>query len=123
MNRRLAAGDAGSATILLAAIGIAMILLAGTVAAAGSWLVGSVRADNAADQAVLAAAARVVLGQRPACQAAKEIAEANHARLSACRLDGLDAVVTVRGTSGLATFSPATWSSSTSRAGPAEGDP
>ncbi|MGH3429636.1 MAG: Rv3654c family TadE-like protein [Mycobacteriales bacterium] len=123
MNRRLTAGDAGGATILLAAIGSATILLAGTVAAAGSWLVASVRADNAADQAVLAAATRVILGERAACQEAQEIAEANHARLSACRLDGLDAVVTVQGAPGLGAFSPANWSSSTSRAGPTEADP
>ncbi|MGH3680628.1 MAG: Rv3654c family TadE-like protein, partial [Natronosporangium sp.] len=53
------------------------------------------RAQSAADLAALAGAARAVAGQTAACARAGEIVAANGARLSHCRLDGLDLTVTV----------------------------
>ena len=83
----------GSVCVLAAA---AVVLLAGIAAAAvGSAAVARHRADAAADFAALAAAATAVHGGAAACSAADRIARANGARVVACRVSGLDAVVSV----------------------------
>ncbi|MGH3802590.1 MAG: Rv3654c family TadE-like protein [Pseudonocardiaceae bacterium] len=106
-------------SVVLAVCGVAVVLLGCVVAVAGSALIASTRADSAADLAALAAASRASAGQVTACRLAQWIAEANRARVDHCRLDGLDAVVTVHGRSidGM----PPDWIRSTSRAGPAWG--
>lgn len=85
--------DRGSASLWALGVGLAVLLFAGAVAAAGSALVARHRAQSAADLGALAGAVRAAEGPGTACQWASQIVEANGARLVECRLDGLDVVV------------------------------
>ena len=82
---------------------------------AGGLLVARHRAQSAADLGALAGALRAVEGTGVACPAADRIVRANGGRLVACRVEGLDVVVTVR------VAGPAGWGSAeeSARAGPA----
>lgn len=88
-------GDRGSATVW-AALASGVILAVGLV---GVDLASSVRArhvaESAADLAALAAAGRSVEGDGAACGAARALAERSGTRISACRLEGWDALVEV----------------------------
>ena len=53
------------------------------------------RAQAAADLAALAGAARLAEGVTAACATAAALAQANHARVTACDVSGLDVVVEV----------------------------
>jgi secretion/DNA translocation related TadE-like protein len=73
-----------------------VVLLAGAVTVAGGLLVARHRAQGAADLGALAGAARAFEGETAACAAAERIAGANGASVIACRVEGLDVVLTVR---------------------------
>jgi secretion/DNA translocation related TadE-like protein len=87
--------DSGSASVWLLAAGL--VLVAGGMAGAtvGAAHVASHRARTAADLGALAGAARAIEGSDAACARAAELVAANGARLTHCRLDGLDLTVTV----------------------------
>jgi secretion/DNA translocation related TadE-like protein len=94
-NARLGS-DRGSASLWLLGVALAVVLLAGAVTVAGGLLVARHRAQAAADLGALAGAARAFEGQAAACSAAARIAAANGASVTACRVEGLDVVLTVR---------------------------
>ncbi|MCI0685706.1 MAG: flp pilus-assembly TadE/G-like family protein [Sporichthyaceae bacterium] len=81
--------DRGSATIfgLIAVVLVTLVGMAGVLL--GYAVVGRHRAAAAADLAALAGAARAVDGSAPACAVVGEVASANGASISNCRLDGL----------------------------------
>jgi secretion/DNA translocation related TadE-like protein len=87
--------DAGSATIWVLATGMVLVLVAVALAMAGAASVARHRAQAAADLTALAAALRAWDGEAAACQRAADVSARNGARLVACRLEGLDAVVAV----------------------------
>jgi secretion/DNA translocation related TadE-like protein len=85
--------DDGAATVLVLGL-CAVVLLAGTVAAAlGAVAVARHRAASAADLAALAAASRVLEGRHVACGAAELVARRADARLRSCRVEGWEVVV------------------------------
>jgi secretion/DNA translocation related TadE-like protein len=86
--------DRGGATVSALAVGLLCVSVAAVFAAAGAATVARHRAQAAADLAALAGAVHASYGQDPACAQARRIASANGARLVACRVDGLDVVVT-----------------------------
>ncbi|TDB77905.1 Rv3654c family TadE-like protein [Micromonospora sp. KC721] len=89
------AADRGGATICLLVLGLVFVLVGAFGAAIGTARLARHQARVAADFAALAAAGQALGGHGPACRAAEELAAANRARLNGCRLDGLDALVTV----------------------------
>ncbi len=102
----------------LLAVGLVLVLLAAGMATAGAASVTRHRAEAAADFAALAGAAQVLSGAAAACARATTVATANGAKLTVCRLDYYDVIVTVRVAmpGPFARFGAAT---ATSRAGPA----
>jgi secretion/DNA translocation related TadE-like protein len=113
--------DGGAASVWLLAVGL--VLVAGGMAGAtvGAAHVASHRAQAAADLGALAGAARAIEGSAPACARASQFVAANGARLTHCRLDGLDLTVTVE-----VTPAPAAGigraATATARAGPVRAD-
>lgn len=88
------AAERGSATVnALVMIGV-MTTVALVVASAGGLFAGHRTAAASADLAALAGAAAMQHGQ-PGCAAARSIAEANRARLLACRPQGKVITLTV----------------------------
>ncbi|MGB2568809.1 Rv3654c family TadE-like protein [Micromonospora citrea] len=87
--------DRGGATVCLLVVGLVFVLVGVFGAAIGSARVARHQARAAADFAALAAAGLALRGDAAACVAADELASANGARLTGCRLDGFDALVTV----------------------------
>jgi secretion/DNA translocation related TadE-like protein len=77
------------------AVGLVFVVAATTITFAASVRVAHHRASAAADLAALAAAWHTWDGEAVACERAADVTARNGARLVACRLDGLDAVVTV----------------------------
>ncbi len=109
--------DAGSATVWVLACGLVLVLAGLAGAAVGAARVARQQAKVAADLSALAGAMRAIEGASVACARAADLAASNHARLTACHVDGLDVVTTTAvtvtlhsGLSGTAT--------ATSRAGP-----
>jgi secretion/DNA translocation related TadE-like protein len=92
---RTASGDRGGAAVCLLAVGLVVVLFGTFGAAVGSARVARHQARVGADFAALAGAGRALDGVEPACAAADELARANRGRLTSCRLDGLDVIVTV----------------------------
>nr|WP_088979496.1 Rv3654c family TadE-like protein [Micromonospora coxensis] len=88
--------DRGGATVCLLVVGLVFVLVGVFGAAIGSARVARHQARAAADFAALAAAGLALRGDAAACGAADDLAAANGARLTGCRLDGLDALVTVQ---------------------------
>jgi secretion/DNA translocation related TadE-like protein len=88
-------GDRGSASLWVLGVGLAVLLFAGAVAAAGSVLVAKHRAQAAADLGALAGAVHAAEGPDVACAWAGQVTEGNGASLVECLVDGLDVVVTV----------------------------
>ncbi|MFC5944151.1 Rv3654c family TadE-like protein [Micromonospora harpali] len=86
-------GDRGGATVCLLAVGLVFVIVGVFGAAVEAARVARQRAAVAADFAALAAAAQALTGGEVACASADAVARANGARLTGCRLDGLDAVV------------------------------
>lgn len=115
-----ATADRGGATVCLLAVGLVFVLVGLFGAALGAARTARQQARVAADFGALAGAARALDGEAVACRLAGELASANRARLSACRLDGLDVLVTAE-----VTVTPLPWpartASVTSRAGPVRG--
>lgn len=94
-SRRGRPGDAGSATVWIIVTGLVFVVVASLVALVGAATLARHRARSAADLAAFGAALRSWDGEEVACAKAAEISERNHARLVECRLEGLDAIVTV----------------------------
>ncbi|MBP2364405.1 Rv3654c family TadE-like protein [Pseudonocardia parietis] len=115
---RLGADDTGVASVW-AATAAAVLLVTATVCVD---VAAAVRARHvaaaAADLSALAAAGRAVEGVDVACRVATDLAARNRAALTACRLDGWDALVEteVRRSGLLPVRGPA---SARARAGPA----
>ncbi len=86
--------DRGSATVWVLAAGLLTVLVALASSAAAAAVVARHRAEGAADLGALAGSARVFEGEGVACRVAAEIVAANGGSLVACRLDGLDLIVT-----------------------------
>ncbi|WP_239097487.1 Rv3654c family TadE-like protein, partial [Asanoa ferruginea] len=93
--RRRVAGDRGSATIWVLAVGLAFVLLGLACATVGVAAIGRHRAQTAADLGALAGAARSLEGPAAACARATDIAAANGGRVTACAVQGFDVIVTV----------------------------
>jgi secretion/DNA translocation related TadE-like protein len=114
------AADRGGATVCLLAVGLVYLLVGLFGAALGAARVARQQARAAADFGALAGAGRALDGADAACRRAGEFAGANGGRLAACRLDGLDVVVTAE-----VAVSPLPWltrtAAATSRAGPVRG--
>ncbi|MFF4891279.1 Rv3654c family TadE-like protein [Micromonospora chersina] len=112
--------ERGGATICLLAVGLVLVLVGLFGAGLGAARCARHQARNAADFAALAGAGRAIEGAGEACGRAADLAAANGARLTACRLDGLDVVATAE-----VRAAPLPWltraARATSRAGPARG--
>lgn len=87
--------DRGGASILLLAAGLVFVVVGMFGAAIGAARVARQQARVAADFGALAAAGAGLRGDEAACRRAAEFTAANSGRLTACRLDGLDVLVTV----------------------------
>jgi secretion/DNA translocation related TadE-like protein len=85
--------DRGAASLLLLAIGLALVAGGVAGAAVGAVRVGRHQARVAADLGALAGAVRVIEGEAVACARAAELVTANGGRLTSCRADGLDLIV------------------------------
>ncbi|HUR12937.1 MAG TPA: Rv3654c family TadE-like protein [Mycobacteriales bacterium] len=94
-RRRGWRGDRGFVTPFAAGLIPLLLLTGGFVAAATAVAATRHAAEAAADVAALAAARHALEGERPACDAAEHVAVENGARLVSCRLEGLEAVLTV----------------------------
>ncbi|WP_107079466.1 Rv3654c family TadE-like protein [Micromonospora sp. MH33] len=112
--------ERGGATVCLLAVGLVLVLVGLFGAGLGAARCARHQARNAADFAALGGAGRAIEGAGEACGRAAALAAANGGRLTACRLDGVDVVVTaevrVAPLPGLARTARVT-----SRAGPARG--
>ncbi|MCH7229522.1 flp pilus-assembly TadE/G-like family protein [Glycomyces sp. L485] len=98
MNLRESAserGERGSATVLSVGVVAALVLFATAFAAVGQASAARHRAQGAADAAALAGAARVLLGDGAACDAAAELVAANGAELEGCVVEDLEVTVHV----------------------------
>ncbi|MEV0697472.1 Rv3654c family TadE-like protein [Saccharopolyspora sp. NPDC050389] len=89
-------GDRGTATVLSAVLSMALVVLLCFILQLGAVTVARHRAEGAADLAALAAAAYAPHGQQIACDRANRVARGMRAELAECRMDGWDALVTVR---------------------------
>ncbi|MGY2067223.1 Rv3654c family TadE-like protein [Blastococcus sp. SYSU DS0619] len=90
--------ERGSATVWVLALSAVLALLATAAVLVGVAAVARHRAAGAADLAALAAAGRAVVGDPAACTAATDVAAANGAELTGCRVgEGgvVDVAVTV----------------------------
>lgn len=110
--------DGGSATIWALATGLVFVLVAATLSLAAAATVARHRAQAAADLAALGAAMLAWDGPAAACARAGDLSARNGASLVACRLEGLDAIVTVE----VAAVGAARWgdAQASARAGPVE---
>ncbi|MEU7551061.1 Rv3654c family TadE-like protein [Streptomyces sp. NPDC044571] len=104
--------DRGSATVWAALVATVLSAVFGGVLLLGQAVVARHRAAAAADLAALAAAATWAHGPEQACAAARRVAGAQGAALTACTVQGEVAAVTARPTTG--PFHPPI----TARAGP-----
>jgi secretion/DNA translocation related TadE-like protein len=93
-RRSLGSGrDAGSASILVLAIGLSIMMVAMGVMAVGDAIVARHRAQAAADFGALAGALVATSGPAFACGRARELVGANGARMVSCEMSGLDVIV------------------------------
>lgn len=86
--------DRGGATVCLLAVGLVLVVVGVFGATVGAARMARQQAAVAADLGALAGAARTLDGEPVACATATDLAARNGGRLVACRLDGLDVVVT-----------------------------
>jgi secretion/DNA translocation related TadE-like protein len=86
--------DRGAASLFVLALGLVLVAAGLAGAAVGAARVGRHQARLAADLGALAGAVRVTEGESAACGRAAELVAANNARMTSCRVDGLDLVVT-----------------------------
>jgi secretion/DNA translocation related TadE-like protein len=89
----LTAGERGSASVWLLCAGLLVVAFGLTGAIAAAAATGRHRAQAAADLGALDGARYAVDGEGVACARAALLVAANGARMTACRLDGLDLVV------------------------------
>jgi secretion/DNA translocation related TadE-like protein len=94
-------GDDGVATVLAATMVLALVALAVAGVALGSAVAARHRAQAAADLAALGAAGRLALGRDTACGEAESVAAEMRTAVTACRVEGLDVIVTVEATARL----------------------
>ncbi|MET7467245.1 Rv3654c family TadE-like protein [Micromonospora sp. NPDC005211] len=87
--------DRGGATVCLLAVGLVFVLVGVFGAALGAARCARHQARNAADFGALAGAAQVLDGTA-ACRRAADLVSANGGRMTGCRVDGLDLIVTAR---------------------------
>lgn len=73
--------------VIVAVVGAAMVV--------GSAVIARHRAQSAADLAALAAAGRLAAGQNTACGWAVSVGDQMNARVTECRVESLDVVITV----------------------------
>ncbi|GGN70155.1 hypothetical protein GCM10010112_36370 [Actinoplanes lobatus] len=85
--------DRGSASVLVAAAGSVLVVLAAGLAAVGAARVARHQAKVAADFGALAGGAHAIEGQAAACAVARRYVEANGASMSDCVVSGLEIVV------------------------------
>ncbi|KAB1933854.1 flp pilus-assembly TadE/G-like family protein [Micromonospora sp. ALFpr18c] len=88
-------GDRGGATVVLLAVGLVFVLVGTFGAAVAVAAMAAQRAAVAADLGALAGAGKALDGDVGACASALDVVDRNGGRLVACRLDGLDVLVTV----------------------------
>lgn len=118
VSRRCVGGrDRGSASVLVLAFGLLVILIGAAFAQVGAAVAARHRAQAAADLGALAGAAWAPAGRSAACSRAAELVIANGATLESCTLDGLDITITATvAVPGLAP--PGQRAGSSARAGP-----
>lgn len=109
--------ERGSVAIWLMVTGLAFVLVAVTLILAAGLTLAQHRAQAAADLAALTGAAVAWDGQTAACDRAAAVSARAGARLVACRLEGLDVIVTVEVPAGLGARRSA---EASARAGPVE---
>jgi secretion/DNA translocation related TadE-like protein len=85
--------DRGAASIFLLAVGLVLVGIALATVTAGAARVARHQAKVAADFGALAGGPHAIEGQNAACAVAGRFVEANHARMTACTIDGLEIVV------------------------------
>ncbi|MFC4063820.1 Rv3654c family TadE-like protein [Actinoplanes subglobosus] len=85
--------DRGAASILLLAVGLVLVGIALAAVTEGAARVARHQAGAAADLGALAGGPHAIEGQTAACAVAGRYVEANHARMTACVVDGLEIVV------------------------------
>jgi secretion/DNA translocation related TadE-like protein len=85
--------DRGAASILVLALGLAMVAAGLAGAAIGNTRVARHHAQNAADLGALAGAMHAVYGQADACARAGRFVTANGGRMTQCAVTGLNIVV------------------------------
>lgn len=88
-------GDRGAASLLVLAVGLALVFAGVAGAAVGTARVGRHQARTAADLGALAGAVHAVDGTAAACAVAARYVAANRGRLTGCEVDGLEIVVRV----------------------------
>ncbi|WBC13583.1 flp pilus-assembly TadE/G-like family protein [Micromonospora sp. WMMA1998] len=93
---RHASAERGGATVCLLAIGLVFVLVGLFGAGLGAARCARHQARVAADFGALAGAVRVLDGVDAACARAAVLVSANGGRLAACRVDGLDLIVTAQ---------------------------
>jgi secretion/DNA translocation related TadE-like protein len=86
-------GDRGAASIFVLAVGLVLVAAGLGGAAVGAARVGRHEARTAADLGALAGASRAIEGSAAACARAAQLVAANGARMTACRVEGLEIVV------------------------------
>ncbi|MGC4895640.1 Rv3654c family TadE-like protein [Micromonospora sp. DT31] len=88
--------DRGGATVCLLAVGLVFVLVGSFGAAVGAARCARHEARNAADFGALAGARGILGGTGDACGRAGALVSANGGRMTDCRADGLDVIVTAR---------------------------
>ena len=85
--------DRGSATPLVVMVVVLTLAVGSAALAVGNFAVARARASSVADAAALAGASHDLEGDQ--CAAAAKIVSRSSANLLACRIEGLDVLVTV----------------------------
>jgi secretion/DNA translocation related TadE-like protein len=88
-------GERGAASLLVLAVGLALVLAGVAGAAVGTARVGRHQARTAADLGALAGAVHAVDGAAQACAVAVRYVAANDGRMTGCAVEGLEIVVRV----------------------------
>jgi secretion/DNA translocation related TadE-like protein len=92
---RLAPREQGFVTVAMVGLMLVLVVVSALVATLGAVAVARHRAAAVADLAALAAASHALEGSTAACGRARQVAQAQRARLETCALDGLDVLVEV----------------------------
>ncbi|MEU4622463.1 Rv3654c family TadE-like protein [Actinoplanes sp. NPDC023801] len=85
--------DRGAASIFVLAVGLVLVSVGAAGATVGAARVARHQAKVAADFGALAGGPRAIEGEAAACAEAQRYVAANHARMTACTITGLDIVV------------------------------